>query len=166
MLDTPNSYTGSAALHHSPIGSVRQVCQPLWRHVCCCEGRQFHPLPQLEPPPVPVTGWRGLCAVRRIALLLRSSLAESRRHALPCVRPAKGYRHLSSSEEASLRRSVLRSAIARSPSPAGGHHYTPERPQREAAGQIHNRNRHARTHHRLRDKAAIVYGRCKWLMVS
>ena len=30
-----------------------------------------------------------------------------------------------------------------------GHHYAPERPQREAAGQIHSRNGHARTHHPL-----------------
>ena len=41
-------------------------------------------------------------------------------------------------------------AMARSPRPADGHHYAPERPQREAAGQRHSRNRHARTHHCLR----------------
>ena len=45
-----------------------------------------------------------------------------------------------------------------SPSPADGHHYAHERPQREAAGQSHSRKRHARTHHRLRGKAAIVGG--------
>ena len=46
--------------------------------------------------------------------------------------------------------------MARSPSPADGHHYAPERPQREAAGQRHSRNRHAHKHHRLRGKATIV----------
>ena len=51
-------------------------------------------------------------------------------HAVPCMRPAEGDRHLSSSEESSLRWSVLRPAMARSPSPAVGHHYTPEGPQR------------------------------------
>ena len=38
--------------------------------------------------------------------------------------------------------------------------------QREAAGQRHYRNRHARTHHRLRGKAAIVGGARNWLTVS
>ena len=46
--------------------------------------------------------------------------------------------------------------MARSPSPADGHHCAPERPQREAAGQRHSRNRQARTHHRLRGKVVIV----------
>ena len=43
-------------------------------------------------------------------------------------------------------------------SPADGRHYAPERPQPEAAGQRHSRNRHARTHHHPRGKAAIVGG--------
>ena len=38
------------------------------------------------------------------------------------------------------------------------HARTPERPQRDTAGQRHSRNRHARTHHRLQDKDAIVGG--------
>ena len=42
--------------------------------------------------------------------------------------------------------------------PADRRHYTPERPQCEAAGQRHAHNRHARTHHRLRCKVAIVGG--------
>ena len=50
-------------LHHSQRGCVCQVCQPRWRHVCCGEGRQLHPLPQLESPPVPDTGWRGRRAI-------------------------------------------------------------------------------------------------------
>ena len=79
-------------------------------------------------------------------------------HAVPFMRSAEGDRHLSSSEVSSLRWSVLRPAMARSTSPADGHHYAPERPQREAAGQRHPRNKQARTHHRLRDKAAIVGG--------
>ena len=54
--------------------------------------------------------------------------------------------------------SVLQPAMARSPSPADGHHYAPERRQRHAAGQKHSRNRHARTHHLLRGKTAIVGG--------
>ena len=45
-----------------------RACQPGWRHVCCCKGRQLHPLPQLESPPVSGTGWRGRRAVRRFAL--------------------------------------------------------------------------------------------------
>ena len=35
-------------------------------------------------------------------------------------------------------------------------HYASERPQCEVAGQRHSRNRHLRTHHRLRGKAACV----------
>ena len=70
---------------------------------------------------------------------------ESRSHAVPCVRPAEGDRH-------------IRPAMARSPSPADGHDYAPECPQREASGQRHSRNKHARTHRRLRGKAAIVVG--------
>ena len=57
--------------------------------------------------------------------LLRSSVVESRSHAVPFVWPAEGDRHLSSSEESSLHWSVFRLAMARSPSPADGHHYAP-----------------------------------------
>ena len=83
-------------------------------------------------------------------------LAESRSQAVPCVRPAQGDRHLSSSEEYSLRVSVLRPAMARSSSPTDGrHHNAPERPQPEASGQIHSRNRHALTHHSPRLAACV-----------
>ena len=75
-------------------------------------------------------------------------LAGSRSQAVPCVRPAQGDRHLSSSEEYPLRVSVLRPAMARSSGPTDGrHHNAPERPPPEASGQIHSRNRHALTHH-------------------
>ena len=79
-------------------------------------------------------------------------------HVVPCMRPVEGDRHLSSSEDSSLRWSVLRPAIARSPSPAEGHDNGTERPQREAAEQIHPSNRQARTQHRLRGKVTIVGG--------
>ena len=55
-------------LHLSPKGLVRQVCQFHWRHVCCGEGRKLHPLPQLDSPPVPGTGWRGRRAVGPTAI--------------------------------------------------------------------------------------------------
>ena len=78
--------------------------------------------------------------------------------AVPCMRPVEGYHHLTSSEKSSLRWSVLRPTMARPSSPADGHHNAAERPQLEAAGQRHPRNRQARTYHSLRGKAAIVGG--------